>query len=273
MSAVRFIALVGIALWAWAVMIHARAGEPPIVDNEKQALAISQAALGRALRDGRFVGIDGKPVRLSDFRGKPLIINLIYTGCNQSCPVVIETLRRNVEIGQDALGRDAFVVITVGFDTRRDTPARMRAFARERGAILPNWHFLSTDYETANRLAADTGFVFRASAGGFVHMTQTTVVDARGRIYRQIYGGGFEPPALVEPLKDLVFGRRGSKTSISGLINRIRLFCTVYSPGIDRYRFDYGIFIALIIGILCLAGTAFVLVRAGLRAHTARRSV
>lgn len=271
----RISTLCGVAAWmlgAFLSPMQASAEEPPIIADEKKALAFSQAALGRTLRDGRFVGIDGRNIQLARFRGKPLVVNLIYTGCNQSCPVVIETLHRNLQIAQDALGADSFAVITVGFDTRHDTPERMRAFARARGAILPAWQFLSTDHATVNRLAADTGFVFRASAGGFAHVTQTTIVDAQGRVYRQIYGGGFQPPALVEPLKELVYGRRGDLISISGFVNRIRFFCTVYSPAADRYRFDYGIFVALIIGFASLAGMAFVLIRAGLRAHSLRRS-
>jgi protein SCO1/2 len=257
---------------ALAAAAAALADEPPIIEDDKQALAISQAALGKALRDGRFVATDGRSVRLSQFRGKPLVVTLVYTGCNQSCPVVIESLRRSLRIAQDAFGADAFAVVTVGFDTRNDTPSRMRAFARERGAVLPNWRFLAGDRETVNRLAADTGFVFRASAGGFSHVTQTTIVDAKGRVYRQIYGGGFEPPALVEPLKELVYGRGGSLVTLSGLVNRVRLFCTVYSPAADRYRFNYGIFVALIIGLASLGGTAFVLVRAVLRGHALKRS-
>lgn len=264
-------AIRGLVLWALALAAHAAtAAAPPIVLDEKQALEISQAAIGRAVRDGAFVRADGKRLRLADFRGKPLIVNLVYTGCSEACPVVIETLHRNLEIAQDALGEKSFAVVTIGFDTRHDTPARMRAFARARGAKRPNWFFLSGDRETVNRLAADTGFVFRASAGGFVHATQTTIVDAEGKVYRQVYGGGFQAPALVEPLKELVYGRRGSMTSVSGILNRIRLFCTVYSPASERYRFSFGIFVGLIIGFISLAGTAFVLVRAGIRAYNER---
>jgi protein SCO1/2 len=272
MRAVRLIALGTVVSWGLAAAAPAIADEPPIIGNDKAALAISQAAVGRTLHDGRYVGTDGHSVRLASFRGKPLVVTLVYTGCNQSCPVVIESLHRSLKIAQDAFGVDAFAAVTVGFDTRHDTPERMRAFARERGAALANWHFLATDRATVNRLAADTGFVFRASAGGFSHVTQTTIVDAQGRVYRQIYGGGFEPTALVEPLKELVYGRRGNLTTLSGLVNRIRLFCTVYSPAADRYRFNYGIFVAMIIGFASLSGMAVVLVRAGLRAHAFKRS-
>ena len=85
-------------------------------------------------------------------------------------------------------------------------------------------------------------------------MALTTVVDQEGRIYRQIYGGVFEPPAVVEPLKELVFGRRSDWTSLEGLVNRVRLFCTLYDPRTGAYRFDYTPFITLAIGLLALAG-------------------
>ena len=55
-------------------------------------------------------------------------------------------------------------------------------------------------------------------------------------------------------------------------MNRIRLFCTVYSPAADRYRFNYAIFIAMIIGFASLAGTGFVLIRAVVRNHATRRT-
>jgi protein SCO1/2 len=84
----------------------------------------------------------------------------------------------------------------------------------------------------------------------------TTVIDQEGVIYRQIYGGVFEAPALVEPLKDLVYGRRSDWTSVAGLINRVRLFCTLYDPRTGSYRFDYSPFVGMAIGFVALAGVA-----------------
>jgi protein SCO1/2 len=264
----RFAACIGAALltvlFAETASAAAASGPPPVWDR-KTALAYSQAAIGHTLHDGRFATSDGRTVRLADFRGKPLIVNFVYTSCSQICPLVIESLDRSVGVAKDALGKDSFAVITVGFDTRHDTPAQMRAYAKSHGAGGSGWLFLSGDGKTVARLAEDTGFAIYPSAQGFDHMAQTTIVDADGRIYRHVYGGAFEPPAIVEPLKDLIFGRRGNLASVGGIINRIRLFCTVYSPGAERYRFDYGIFIAFLIGLVSLGAIGFVLVRAALR--------
>ena len=99
------------------------------------------------------------------------------------------------------------------------------------------------------------------SPQGFDHMAQTTIVDQDGIIYRQVYGAGFVVPELVEPLKDLLYGRRSDWTSVDGLLNRLRLFCTLYDPRTDRYRFDYAVVIGTAIGVASLSVVLIVLVR------------
>src|SRR3990172_4181561 len=68
-----------------------------------------------------------------------------------------------------------------------------------------------------------------------------------------------------EPLKELVFGRRAPLADLSGLIDRVRLLCTLYDPASQRYRFDYSIFIGMIVGVGSLAAVGFILVRGWLR--------
>lgn len=243
------------------------ADESPAPSEAEAAIRYSQEALGRTLSDYEFRSEDGRAVRLADFLGKPLVINLVYTSCADVCPMVVQTLARAVDAGQVALGADSFAVVTVGFDAAHDTPARMRAFASSQGVDLPIWQFLSADAATVTQLASELGFTFYQSPRGFDHLAQTTVVDAEGRVYRQVYGAEFEIPALVEPLKDLVFGRGTAVTGMASLFDRIRLFCTVYDPARDRYRFSYTIFIAIVGGGLSVGAVGFVLLRAVIRLY------
>ena len=236
------------------------------VPDPSEALRISQAALGQQLDDHTFRDSRHQPVQLSDLEGKPLILNLIYTGCTSVCPLVLQNLYAAVEAAQEALGVDSFTVATIGFDSRHDTPERMRAFASTQGVDLPNWQFLSADAATIDRLANQIGFVITPSPQGFDHLAQTTIVDEAGVVYRHVYGGDFATPAIVEPLKELVFGRRSSWTSVDGLVNRIRLFCTLYDPRSERYRFDYSVVIGTVIGLLCLTTVAALVIREWRRA-------
>lgn len=222
-------------------------------DRAQQALKTSQAALGAPLPDVTLKDHTGATVSLSDFRGKPLILTLVYTSCADVCPTLIESLYPAVEEAQSALGEDAFSVITVGFDVRNDTPERMRLLGRERGIDLPNWRFLASDQENLDALARAVGFAIYSRPGGFDHLAQASLVDKDGKLYQQVYGAVFEPPVIVEPLKDLVFGRYRPVSSLQSIIDRIKLFCTVYDPNSGRYYFDYSLFAGIAIGLFCLS--------------------
>ncbi len=238
--------------------------------DPEAAIAHSQAAIGRALGEHTFLDTQRREVRLSGYRGKPLVVNMVFTACSESCPVVVQTLHEAVEVAQDAVGENAFSVVTIGFDARDDTPERMRAFARGQGVDLPNWKFLSGDQASIDRLIETLGFIYFPSPRGFDHLAQTTVIDADGRVYRQVYGAQFGAPALVEPLLELVFGRSAGASPVAKLVDRIRLFCTYYDPASERYRFDYSIFIALAVGSASLLGLSVILARAWWRSRPGR---
>lgn len=240
---------------------RAQAAQEPSPFDEKGAIAYSQAAIGRTLGSFRFRDRRGKPVDLAKFAGKPLIVNLVYTSCYHTCPMIVASLYDGIKVAQNALGKDAFAVVTVGFDTAEDTPQRMRAFASTRGVSLPNWSFLSGTEETVVALTKTLGFIYYPSPKGFDHLAQTTIIDGKGKVYRQVYGDTFLPPSIVEPLKELVFGRGMAQSGFSGLVNRVRLFCTLYDPRTERYYFDYSIFVALIIGLGILSFIGFVIAR------------
>lgn len=231
------------------IFVAAPATSKQIVDDP---IAVSEAAVGRLLPALTFTDTQGKAIDLADLHGKPLLVSLVYTGCTDICPAIIENLHPALEIAQSALGADSFNTITIGFNTYHDTPDRMRSFARSRGIDLPSWLFLSGKQKAVDDLAAATGFTIVPSAGGFDHMAQVSVIDAEGRVYQQIMGGVFTPQAIVEPLKDLLFDRRRPFMSVAGIAERIKLFCTVYNPNTGRYYFNYSLFIGIGIGLACL---------------------
>lgn len=219
--------------------------------SEAMALKISQAAIGNQLGDYTFLDRSGRTVRLSDYRGKPLVISLIYT----HCPIICATTTRSlttIKQSQEALGADSFNVLTVGFDTENDIPAAMDDFAKRMGVDLPGWAFVSTDADTIKKLSKDLGFVyFSAEEGGFNHITQTTFVDAQGKVYLHIYGEDFNNKALLQPLKNLIYNIQVAEPGMAGISNKVRLFCTIYDPSTGRYKVSYGYFYGIGLGVLC----------------------
>ncbi len=223
----------------------------------KSALKASQDAIGRILNDYPLTDEAGRALSLSDFRGKPLVLSLIYTSCYQICPMTTRHLAKVVEKAREALGEDAFEVAVLGFDSQYDTPLAMRHFAKKQGIEDAGWHLLNADMDTIGALSKELGFLFFPSPNGFDHIVQATVIDAEGRIYRQVYGEVFETPLLVEPLMELLLNKPNTnKTFFSDLVDRVRFFCTTYDPARDGYYFDYSLFIGLTIGIFVLTFTA-----------------
>ena len=53
----------------------------------------------------------------------------------------------------------------------------------------------------------------------------------------------------------------------------MKLLCTVYDPAVGRYRFDYSIFVAAGVGLLCLGAVGVFLVRAWRESERYGRSV
>jgi len=238
----------------------------------RSALEASQQAIGTTLGDWTFVDRDGNVTRLAAWRGRPLVVQFVYTGCFQVCPTTTKFLGGAVAEAQRTLGADAFRVVTVGFNLPFDTPGAMREFQRKQGINLPNWTFVAGDTTNVAGLARDTGFAWAPTASGFDHLTQATIVDGEGRVFRQVYGDVFELPMLVGPLTELARGTRASAPApnLAGILERVRILCTVYDPRAGRYRLDYALFIEIGAGLTVLGATAAFLIAGWRRAQVSR---
>ena len=216
--------------------------------DEKVALRSSQAAIGRELGDYRFVDSREREVRLSDLRGQPLVVNFIYTGCFQVCPTVTKALAIAVAEAERTVGAGKFRVATVGFNVPFDTPQAMKQFAKQQGISAPNWLFLSPHADTLAQLITDFGFSYEQTAAGFDHLLQASIVDANGRVYRQLYGDRFDAPQFVGPIVELLANAPRPPGDVAGLFEQAKLLCTVYDPSSGRYRVNYAVVIEIIIG-------------------------
>ena len=242
-------ALVGLAvLLAWSVAVAQPLPAGAALDA-RDAVAHSQRAIGRPVGDHALTTADGRAIRLSDFRGRPLVVSFVYTGCFAVCPTTTKFLADAVGAARRALGDDSFRVLTVGFNLPFDSPSAMRDFARKQGIDDARWTFASPSPDALDAFAADVGFRWAPTAGGFYHLAQATILDANGRVFRQVYGDRFELPMLVAPLRELALGTPAPRDDLASLFDRVKLLCTVYDPRAGRYRLDYALFFELFTGL------------------------
>jgi protein SCO1/2 len=259
--------LSGVALTT-SVAAQPVASEP---DRDAVALRLSQAAIGRRVADWAFTDRHGRKVQLSDYRGKPLVVSFIYTGCFQVCPATTQFLKRATIAARDALGAGTFRVISIGFNQPFDGPEALAAFARKQGADLDNWDFLAPRAADVDALLAEFGLSVTPTAAGFDHLVQATVVDASGRIHAQVYGDSFALPMLINPLKEALAGETARRMTLDNVWRKVKLYCTVYDPASGRYKFDYSLFVELFAGLTTLGFLAWVIARET-RRHLRSRS-
>jgi protein SCO1 len=231
----------------------------------RKALEASQAAIGRTVGEYRLRDTDGRVVPLRELRGKPLVVSFVYTGCFQACPVTTQFLAKAVRLARNALGEDSFRVVTIGFNQPFDDPIAMASFARQSGISDRNWLFLSPDPKQVAALTGELGFAWEATAKGFDHIAQATLIGADGVVYRQIYGESFELPMLVGPLKELLTGQTTDRSPLEDLWTRVKLYCTVYDPYSGGYRVNYSLFFELFAGLSFIAALAWWMLRERLR--------
>jgi protein SCO1/2 len=226
------------AIPALLVLIGIAAAAPAAAHDREPGAAANPAVAGRG-EGGPFAFLDrqGRQVRLADYRGKPLVVSFIYTGCTSACPPATKLLGEAIRKARRVVGADSFRVATIGFNLPHDSPEAMRDHARRFGIEAHNWEFLTPFEPQLGRLTAEFGFSYARTSWGFDHITQLTVVDQNGRIYRQVYGDDFPIPLLVDPLKELIEGTPVPMRSLADFVERVRILCTVYDPRTNTYRF------------------------------------
>ena len=239
----------GLALLLGGFLGAAQAEAAAALD-ERAALAAGEAAIGRVVPDYVLLDRQGRQVKLSSYRGKPLLVSFIYTGCFQVCPATTRALHEAVKGLDKLLAPDQFNVVSIGFNQPFDSPTAMRAFAAQQGINYANWEFLSPPPAVVAALARDFGFSYAATPAGFDHVLGVTLVDAQGRIHAQVYGERMNAQRIGEPLRQLLTeGSPSGPLQLADMIERVRILCTVYDPDTGTYRYKWGLIFELIGGI------------------------
>jgi protein SCO1/2 len=242
--------------------------------DEAQARRAGEAAIGRTVPDLTLIDRQDRPVALSSYRGRPLLVSFIYTGCFQVCPTQTRALLEAVQGLDKTLGPSQFRVISIGFNQPFDSPAALRSFAAQQRITHPNWEFLSPGAAQVEPLTRAFGFSYVATPAGFDHVLGVTVVDAEGRIRAQVYGDRLRADQLGEPLRSLLRDAPlPPRVTLADVVERVRILCTVYDPDTGSYRYDYKLIFELIGGALFFTSVAIYLLlewRAQRRQRTSR---
>ena len=165
-------------------------------------------AIDRAAPDFSLVDAEGKPVSLSDFSDKIVVLNFMFASCPDVCPLHAETIAELQErIDATPLG-DIVQFVSITTDPAADTAEVLEGYGDAHGLDPRNWTVLTArpdQAEDATRtLAEDYGLVFSpTSDGGQMHGVVTHVIDRGGRWAAKFHGLRFDPVNLVLYVNEL----------------------------------------------------------------------
>jgi len=163
--------------------------------------------VGRAVPDFTLTDQRRRSVALSQFKGKVVAINFIYTSCTlpQFCYRLANQFGVVHKRFSERMGRD-LVLLTVTFDPARDTPERLAEYAAQWNADPASWRFLTGSVADVRRVCRLFGVDSFADEGVINHSTRTAVLDRRGAIAASIEGNEYTAAQLGD-LVETVLGR------------------------------------------------------------------
>jgi protein SCO1/2 len=150
---------------------------------------VTPLAVGQTVPDFTLRDQAGAQVSLSQFRGKVVALNFIYTSC--VLPQFCYRLANHFSVVQQRfparMGRD-LVLLTVTFDPARDTPERLAEYASQWRADGSVWRFLTGSVEDVGRVCRLFGVDAFPDEGLISHSTRTVIIDRRGALAASIEG-------------------------------------------------------------------------------------
>jgi protein SCO1/2 len=186
--------------------------------------------------DAPFRDDAGRPVRLGElFRGKPVVLALVYYKCPMLCTETLNGLVRAMRAVSFDAGKQ-FNVIAVSFDPRETAAlaaAKKSLYVERygRAGAAGGWSFLTGDADSIRRLAGAAGFryAFDAELDQYAHAAGLVVLTPRGRISRYLYGVEYAAGDLRLALVEAAAGTIGSP------VDQLLLYCYHYDPLTGKY--------------------------------------
>ncbi len=126
----------------------------------------------------------GARFKLSALRGKWVVVDFVYTRCEDQCSVLDADFARLQESLAKPIAADRLRLLSITFDPTRDTPSELTAYLQRFGGRSPGWQVARpVDPGDLERLERTFGITVIADGdGGYTHNSAILVVDPRERL-------------------------------------------------------------------------------------------
>ena len=161
--------------------------------------------IGQKVPDFTLLDQAGKSVKLSDFKGKVVLVTFLYTQCPDpsKCPMLAEKLGKTRDL-VDTLdgGRDRFQIMSITIDPKRDTPEHLKGYSQGMSRDFPNWSFLTGKATDVAKVAALFDLMYWENKGVIDHNMRTAIIDKDGRLSKLLTGNDWKVGELTASIRE-----------------------------------------------------------------------
>lgn len=124
-------------------------------------------------------------VKLKSLEGQYVVMAMVYTSCQHTCPIITEKLKR-IQSGLSKNKKQKVHFVLVSFDPERDTPAVLKKHY-DKHELSPKWSLLTGTLSGVRKLAAILGVNFKKESNGdFSHSNIISLLSPKGVILKQV---------------------------------------------------------------------------------------
>ncbi|MFN7141579.1 MAG: SCO family protein [Limisphaerales bacterium] len=161
-------------------------------------------SVGDVLPEYSFTNEFGKAFKTSQFHGKALAINFIFTTCpfptycprmSQNFAQALNKMKQSPEAGTN------FHFLTITIDPETDKPAVLQSYAKTYNYDPKFWTFATGDLIEITAITEQLGQTFWREGGTINHNLRTVVLDGEGRIKTILPGNEWPVDELVQAMK------------------------------------------------------------------------
>jgi protein SCO1/2 len=138
---------------------------------------------GEVVPDFALIDQNGRPIHLSEFRGKVVVLTFIYTRCPlpNFCPL----MSKNFAELQQRLSKefaDKYHLLSISMDPEFDRPEVLKDYASRYDANEKDWSFATGNADQISFVAGVMGLYYARENGLISHDFRTALIGPDGRL-------------------------------------------------------------------------------------------
>jgi protein SCO1/2 len=168
---------------------------------------------GESFPDFELLDQDGKVIRLSDYRGKAVVLTFIYTRCPlpNFCPLMSKNFA-DLEQRMNKQFPGRYQLLSITMDPEFDRPEVLKQYAIFYGANTRNWSFATGDSAQIQFVAELSGLTYAWENGVISHDLRTLLIGPDGRL-KQVWKSNVWTPYEIQRSVAELFSPEKSRLS------------------------------------------------------------